>query len=191
MKNKWKVAFWGLLSFIMFLILFILFQLFQPVDEQPVELSPSLVPEVEAEFTVETTREDLTIVVNRFIEEELNDSINYSVLFEDQVSLNGSIPVFSTEIDFQMTFDSQALENGDLLLTQQSLFLGAMEMPVANILKFIEKSYEFPEWVEIQPNEQQIIVQVSEINVASGLSVKTNHFNLRENDISFSVYVPQ
>ena len=163
----------------------------QPVEEQPVEASPSPIPETQAELNVTTTREDLTIVVNRFIEEELNGSINYSVLFEDQVSLNGSLPVFNTAIDFQMTFDAQALENGNLLLTQESLSLGAIDLPVANILKFIGDSYEFPEWVVIQPNDQQIIVQISEIDVASGLSVKTNRFNLRENDISFSIYVPQ
>ncbi|PPA71198.1 YpmS family protein [Jeotgalibacillus proteolyticus] len=191
MRNRWKIAFWTLAAIILFTIIFIMYQLFRPVEQIPADAAPMVPPEVQAEFNVTTTKEDLTIVANRFIEEELNGSINYSLALEDVVALNGSLPVFNSQIDFLMTFDAEALENGDLLLTQESLSLGAIDLPVANVLKFIGDSYEFPEWVTIQPNDQQIIVQVTDIDLAGGLNVKTNSFDLREDDISFSIYVPR
>lgn len=192
MKNKWKLAFWTLLAIIVILLLFTAFQLFRPVDQShTLQSAPDSPPESQAEFNVTTTKNDLTIVANRFIEEELNGQINYSVTLDDLVSLNGSLPVFNSQIDFQMTFDAQEMENGNLLLTQESLSLGAINLPVSNVMKFIEDSYEFPEWVTIQPNDQEIIVEVTNIDLAGGLNVKTNEFNLREDDISFSIYVPR
>ncbi|TFE03277.1 DUF2140 family protein [Jeotgalibacillus sp. R-1-5s-1] len=190
-KNKWKWLFLGLLMLCILTVGSILFLLYRPVADEPVLANETVPPESQAEFQVTTTREDLTIVANRFIEEELGGAIDYSVVFEDNVTLNGAIPIFNTNIDFQMTFEANALENGNLLLTQESLSLGAIDLPVANVLKFIQDSYEFPEWVVMQPNEQQIIVQVTEIDVAQGLNVKTNRFDLEENDISFSIYVPR
>ncbi|MGD7045360.1 YpmS family protein [Jeotgalibacillus proteolyticus] len=192
MKNKWKVSFLLLAAVVLLVLIYIFYLLFQPVEQKPpADAAPALPPESQAEFNVTTTKEDLTIVANRFLEEELNGQIDFSVALDDLVALQGSLPVFNSQIDFLMTFDAQAMENGNLLLTQESLSLGAIDLPVANVLKFIEDSYEFPEWVDVQPNDQEIIIQVTEIDVAAGLNVKTNQFNLRENDISFSIYVPR
>ncbi|MDG5470570.1 YpmS family protein [Jeotgalibacillus sp. ET6] len=192
MKNKWKVSFLLLAAVVLLGLIYILYLLFQPVEQRlPADAAPALPPESQAEFNVTTTKEDLTIVANRFLEEELNGQIDFSVALDDLVALQGSLPVFNSQIDFLMTFDAQAMENGNLLLTQESLSLGAIDLPVSNVLKFIEDSYEFPEWVDVQPNDQEIIIQVTEIDVAAGLNVKTNQFNLRDNDISFSIYVPR
>ncbi|KIL47985.1 YpmS family protein [Jeotgalibacillus campisalis] len=192
MKNKWKVSFLVLTAVIIVILIYVLYLLFQPVEQKPdADSVPAAPPESQAEFNVTTTKEDLTIVANRFLEEELNGQIDFSVALDDLVALQGSLPVFNSEIDFLMTFDAQAMENGNLLLTQESLSLGALSLPVSNVLKFIGDSYKFPEWVNIQPNDQEIIIQVTEIDVAAGLNVKTNQFNLRDNDISFSIYVPR
>ncbi|KIL44126.1 YpmS family protein [Jeotgalibacillus soli] len=192
MRNRWKFAFLTIMTVILVAIGVLLFQLFRPIDSSGQEGLQGVSPESEAEFTVTASRDDLTAVTNRFIEEEgLNGPINYSIEFKDQVILNGMIPIFTTAIDFQMTFEAQALENGNLLLKQEKLSLGAVDLPVSYVLKFIRDSYEFPEWVTIQPNEQQILVEVTEIEVAAGLNVKANRFNLPEDDISFSIYVPK
>ncbi|WP_404403387.1 YpmS family protein [Jeotgalibacillus malaysiensis] len=191
MSNIWKVMFFTLLAVILIGTAIIGYLLLRPVEGEQANASPGTPPESRAEFEVITNREDLTIVANRFIEEELGGSIDYSVLFDDRVKLNGEIPIFSTSIDFQMSFEANALENGNLLLTQESLSLGAIDLPVSSVLKFIDDSYEFPEWVVMEPQNQQIVVQVTEIDVAQGLNVKTNQFNLEEDEISFSIYVPQ
>ncbi|AJD91231.1 hypothetical protein JMA_19140 [Jeotgalibacillus malaysiensis] len=191
MKNVWKIMFFGLLSVVLISVAVIAYLLLRPVEGEQASASPGTVPESRAEFEVITNREDLTIVANRFIEEELGGSIDYSVLFDDRVRLNGEIPIFSTSIDFQMSFEANALENGNLLLTQENLSLGAIDLPVSSVLKFINDSYEFPEWVVMEPQNQQIVVQVTEIDVAQGLNVKTNQFDLENDEISFSIYVPQ
>ncbi|MDZ5711943.1 YpmS family protein [Jeotgalibacillus haloalkalitolerans] len=191
MRNFWKLMFFGLLSVILIATAVIAYLLLRPVEGEQANASQEAPPESRAEFEVITNREDLTIVANRFIEEELGGSIDYSVLFDDRVKLNGEIPIFSTSIDFQMSFEANALENGNLLLTQESLSLGAIDLPVSSVLKFIDDSYEFPEWVVMEPQNQQIVVQVTEIDVAQGLNVKTNQFDLEDDEISFSIYVPK
>ncbi|MBM7577366.1 YpmS family protein [Jeotgalibacillus terrae] len=191
MKNTWKFLFFGLLLIVILTAAMVIYLLMRPVEGEQAIATPSASPEPGAEFEVITNREDLTIMANRFIEEELGGSIDYSVLFDDRVKLNGEIPIFSTTIDFQMSFEANALENGNLLLTQESLSLGAIDLPVSSVLKFINDSYEFPDWVVMEPQNQQIVVQVTEIDVPEGLNVKTNEFNLEEDEISFSIYVPQ
>lgn len=189
--NKWKIAFLTLSTALLLLIIILAVQIFRPIDSSVSPVNPEDL-ESQAEFTVSASRDDLTGVANRYIREEgLDGPIDYSVQFDDLVTLNGSIPVFTSEIDFQMTFEAQALEDGNLLLTQDRLLLGAVDLPVSYILKFIRDSYELPEWVIIQPDEQQILVRVTDIEVPGGLSVKANRFDLPEDDLSFSIYVPK
>jgi uncharacterized protein YpmS len=141
-------------------------------------------------FQVKTNKQDLNQLINHYLEEELSGSFDYEVLLTDEVELYGDIPVFSESIEMKLTFEPKALENGDLELQQKNISIGKLTLPVHFVLKFIQGSYTLPDWVTIQPNEEKVYVSLQNMKLKSNLKVRVDEFNLKNDDIEFSLLVP-
>lgn len=159
-------------------------------DQPEMELTESTEKNM-SEFLIKTDKNDLNQLINHYIEkEELNGPIHYSVLLSDEVVLFGEVEVFSQTLQLKMTFDSEALDNGDLLLKQKSLSLGGVKLPVSYILKFIRDAYKLPEWVMIQPNDKQIYVALQNMRLNNGIQVRAQKFDIANNEIEMKMLVP-
>ena len=108
----------------------------------------------------------------------------------DEVELSGELPVFSETIDMKLTFEPKALENGDLILEQKNIFIGKLKLPVPLVMKFVRDSYQLPDWVTIQPNEERMYVSLQNMKMKSDLKVRVAEFDLKNDDIEFSLKVP-
>lgn len=189
-KNKWKIAFLILFSFNL-LIVILFFSFLVIGSNKPSQVKNKEITASVAEFVIQTDKNDLNSLINHYIEDEgLNGPIDYHVLLDDEVELYGSIPVFSHELELKMTFEPEALENGDLILRQESISLGGISLPVNHVMKLIRDSYKLPEWVIIQPNEKTVYVNLQQMELNGGIQVRAKEFDLTNNRILFSMFVP-
>ena len=130
-------------------------------------------------------------VINHDIEEEgKNSNIDYQVLLTDEVELYGTLPLFSEELELRLTFEPKALDNGDLVLNQKSISVGRLRLPVSTVLKFVRDSYDLPEAVSIQPEEERVYVSMQRLKLKSDIKVKVNEFDLKKDNIKFTLFVP-
>jgi uncharacterized protein YpmS len=190
MKNKWKAGFFVLLGSVLFVVIILVVMIMAPVEDDNLPTDKPKTGE-EVGFEINTNKKDLNRIIQHYIQEEgLAGPIEYSVHLNDEVELDGSVPVFTSNLDFKLTFEPQALENGDVLLKQKSISVGALDLPVTYVLKVVRDSYNFPEWVKIQPKKEQIYVSLQEMELKSDFKVKANEFNLQEDRISFDLLVP-
>ncbi|MEL3974667.1 YpmS family protein [Rossellomorea oryzaecorticis] len=190
MKNKWKVAFFALLGALIAGFVIILLMVFAPAedDELPENKANN---NKEVGFDVRSNKEDLNLIIEHYIEEEgLKGPVEYDVKLKDDVELHGSVPVFTSDIDFELKFEPKALKNGDILLKQKSISVGALNLPVSYVLKVIRDSYNFPEWVKIQPNDELIYVSLRDMKLKSDIKVRAKEFDLEEDNIMFRLLVP-
>jgi uncharacterized protein YpmS len=190
MKNKWKVAFFALLGALIAGLIIILLMVFAPAknDELPENKANN---NREVGFDVRSNKHDLNLIIKHYIEEEgLKGPVEYDVQLKDDVELHGSVPVFTSDIDFELKFEPQALKNGDILLKQKSISVGALNLPVSYVLKVIRDSYNFPEWVKIQPNDELIYVSLQDMKLKSDIKVRAKEFDLEEDNIRFRLLVP-
>lgn len=142
-------------------------------------------------FKIQTDKQDLNQVINHYLEKEgLTGAIDYKVILNDEVELYGLIPVFSQDIQLKLTFEPQVLDNGDMVLQQKSISVGQLQLPVSYVLKFIGDKYKLPEGVTIHPNEEKIFVSLQKMKLKSDVKVKVDEFNLRNDDIRFTLLVP-
>ena len=190
MKNKWKIGFLTLLGIILLLAIIIISLILNPsADEQNIDTK-----ELEGEhvsFHVQSNKNDLNKLINHYLQEEaLNSPIEYQVLLDEEVELYGTIPVFSEEIKMKLTFEPEALENGDLMLRQKSMSLGSLPVPVSYVLKFIGQNYQLPKGVEIRPDDQLIYVHMQQIALKSDTKIKVDKFDLKNDQIGFTILVP-
>jgi uncharacterized protein YpmS len=189
LKNKWKFGFFSLLLLIFATIIAIAFLFVKPKEDLVV---PENIPmgKENAKFEVKTSKKDLNKLIEYYKEKEFKSKMDYKVFMDKDVVLKGGIPVFTQELPFEMHFEPRSLENGDLILKQKSISLGAVSLPVSYIMKFIRDAYDLPNWITIQPDQELIYVSVTSIQLKSNLKVRVNRFNLPKDDINFTLFVP-
>lgn len=188
--QKWKMLFFLLLSIIVIFILVIFILLKTPATEEKYT-AENLNRDDYVPFKIQTDKQDLNKVINHYLQKEgLTGAIDYKVILNDEVELYGLIPVFSQDIQLKLTFEPQVLDNGDIVLQQKSISVGKLQLPVSYVLKFIGDKYKLPKGVTIHPNEEKIYVSLQKMKLKSDLKVKVDEFNLKNDDIRFTLLVP-
>jgi uncharacterized protein YpmS len=188
--KNWKKAFFILLAINVGILLFLFVSISIPIKDKMIKQEEirlqGYVP-----FLIHTQKDNLNKLINHYIEKEADDGpINYQVVLRDEVELYGTIPIFSEEIQMKLTFEPEALDNGDLILKQKSMVIGQMQLPVTYVLKFIADRYHLPKGVTIQPNDKLVYISMQKLKLKSDFKVRVKEFDLTSDDISFQLYVP-
>ena len=188
-KKKWKAAFLLLASInIIILLVLVIFALL-PADRSADSVGSAnedVIP-----FQVTTNKEDLTLLINRYLEKEgLNGPVHYEVNLNDEVELFGYLPIFSSDIEMKLTFEPIPLENGDLTLKQKSISIGQLSLPVSYVMKFIENQYKLPSWVNINPDDETIDVHLTNMKIGDGMAAEVEEFDLKNDQIRFNLLLP-
>lgn len=189
--NKWKRLFFILMAINAIILVFLLILISLPAKDQDY-IAENMNEDNYVPFSIQTNKEDLNRVINHYLEKEglTGGAIDYKVLLNDEVDLYGSIPFFSQDLQMKLSFEPEALENGDVVLQQKSISVGQMNLPVSHVLKLVRDRYKLPEGVIIQPKEERIYVSMQKMKLKSDVKVKVDEFNLRQNDIRFTLLVP-
>lgn len=189
MKLNWKSGFICLLVVNILIIISLLIYILIPVKvEEPIQ-NPEVVNGID--FKIETNKKDVTTLINNYLEKEaMTEPISYKVILSEKVMLIGTITVFKKEIDLVMTFNPVVQENGDLLLEQESIALGQLQLPVSFILKYISDNYSLPTWISIDPKDQVIYAALTQMKLKSDIHVKVNQFDLANDSIVLNIRVP-
>jgi uncharacterized protein YpmS len=188
--KNWKKAFFILVAINVGILLFLFVSISIPIKDKMIKQEEirlqGYVP-----FLIHTQKDNLNRLINHYIEKEADDGpINYQVVLRDEVELYGTIPIFSEEIQMKLTFEPEALDNGDLILKQKSMVIGQMQLPVTYVLKFIADRYHLPKGVTIQPNDKLVYISMQKLKLKSDFKVRVKEFDLTSDDISFQLYVP-
>lgn len=191
MKNKWKFGFFLLLGLNTIIVLSILLLINLPAYDKKETTELQQTAQSDVKFQVNANKADLNRMINHYIEEEgLTSPIRYEINLEDEVELLGMMQVFNQEIEMMLTFEPEALPNGDLILNQKSISIGQLQLPVPFVLNFVREQYDFPDWVSIQPNDELVYVSLQRMKLKSDISVKVDKFDLKNDEILFTLGVP-
>ncbi|WP_106495933.1 YpmS family protein [Lentibacillus sp. Marseille-P4043] len=190
-KNKWKRLFYSLLTINVVIIGLLALFIFWPVSETAVPDSKTQATQESSEFVVRTTKENLNELVNAYIDKLLNDSAhNYKISLEDDVHLIGELPAFSTTVPLSVHLEPIVQDNGNVILKQNSISIGLLELPNQTIMKYMKKYLPMPEWVTVNPKDEEIYVAVNEMDIKSNFHVSIERFDLGANDLAFKIKVP-
>ncbi|MGJ7921801.1 YpmS family protein [Neobacillus sp. LXY-4] len=188
MKNKWKSLFLILATINVLIIAIIFYYITSPVDEKPIEdrnVTSDSVP-----FKIQTNKADLNKVINQYLEKQGNGSVDYQISLDNVVNLYSTLIIFNQKVDMKIAFDPIPLENGDLILKEKEISIGKLHLPPAVVLTLLANAYQFPNWMTIQPKEEQVYVDVQELPLKGGLQVEVNEFDLKQDQIMFTLYMP-
>ncbi|WP_150284608.1 YpmS family protein [Rummeliibacillus sp. TYF-LIM-RU47] len=190
--NKWKIAFLLLLTLVIVAIVSFFYLITRPIDTTPnptVKQLPN-----GSHLEVQTTKKDFENMANRLIESSMKTSkIPVTMEVDQDVTLNSTLTVFEMELPITMTFEP-SLEEGNLLLKQKTVEVGMLDIPPNTALKLLKDSVDLPSWMVIQPKEEQIYFNLTDIDIPLGENlighVQAKEFNLDKNRIILDVIIP-
>ncbi|MGX9133976.1 YpmS family protein [Rummeliibacillus sp. JY-2-4R] len=190
--NKWKVAFLLLFTLVIASIIFVVYLITKPIDDMP---SPSLKAfPTGSHLKVETTPKEFEHMANQLIANSMKTSkIPVQMYVDREVTLQSTLTVFEMELPIVMTFEP-SIEKGNLLLKQKTVEVGMLDIPPNSALKLLKDSVDLPKWMIIQPDKEQIYLNLTEMDIPIGENLKARveakEFNLQEKRIILDVVIP-
>ncbi len=191
--NKWKGAFFVLFTLVIASIVFVGYLITTPIDDMA---SPTVreLPNG-SHLKVETTPKEFEHMANQLIANSMNTSkIPVQMFVDKEVTLRSTLTVFEMELPIVMTFEP-SIEKGNLLLKQKTVEVGMLDIPPNSALKLLKDSVDLPKWMHIQPDKEQIYLNLTEMDIPIGENLKARveakEFNLQENRIILDVVIPK
>ncbi|WP_050615310.1 YpmS family protein [Bacillus testis] len=190
--TAWKISFFALAGIIALAFLILFIKIGIPKD-QPLPVAESTKTSQEASsINIKADKDTLNKLIANYIRKESDpEAFKYQVILNKTIEFYTEIPVFTKDLQLKMTFKPVPLDNGNLVLKERSMELGNMNLPASYVLNFIDKQKSLPEWLMINPKKEEIYVNLHDIDLFDGAILKVDTFNLKEDDISFKLVVPE
>ncbi|MDQ0207564.1 YpmS family protein [Alkalicoccobacillus murimartini] len=190
-KANWKVWFIGLISLNIAVVLGLVIFIFWPPPSAEYPPDQSNDYGRSSEFIVQTTKQNINDLSNAYIDQFLDGTThNYQLEIDEDIHLIGELPVFSTTLPLSVRFEPFVQDNGDLILRQQSISLGLLELPNQKIMEYLDRYLPMPPWVTVNPADEEIYVAVTDMDIRSNFQVQVERINLEQDDLAFKIIVP-
>ncbi len=189
MQNKYKIAFISLLALVISTVVYILFLVMTPREdvktyvESTIDMkNPSLALKLDKIQTNE--------IINYYLVELQEESnIKYTFVLDNFALLTGDIKVFDQTVRLYVYFKPVVLESGNLLLEIESFSMGSLELPRKEILRYISKEYKLPDWVYVDLNEENIIIDLNSFDYEK-IKFNASKIDLVSDELEFNIYLP-
>lgn len=160
----------------------------QPTNQLAADVSQADEPV----FNVDLTKQQANRIVAYSLKHYLkNDEFQYSFKFTDQAVLGGKFKFLGSTVPFTLNLDPYVMENGDIQLKAESLSIGALPIPISQVMSFIGNDYKVPNWISLDTKKETITFHLRKYKMKNGMSVHANQIDLDKNQINFSVYLPE
>ncbi|WP_271000365.1 YpmS family protein [Listeria seeligeri] len=189
-RNYWKWICIILISLIVILAGWIYVAVF--VSSPQTEPTPTLISNKEAvEFQTSTTKADLNQLISTYIDEFSKDQdIGYQVFVANNVNFTAEAKIFDQPVELHLKFSPKVVDDGNVELTLKDMSVGALPLPVSYVMSYVNKNYQFPDWVTINPKKEKIYLALDKLKLKGDTKVRVDTLDLKKDDISFTLLVP-
>ncbi|WP_228275841.1 YpmS family protein [Gracilibacillus oryzae] len=189
-QKNWKRLFVILMTVNITILLAIVMFIMWPVPGEEFPDKQYIEEEAGAEFTIQSSKNNLTQLVNEYIDKLLKDKDDkYAISLDQEVHLMGTIEAFEAEVPVNITFDPIVQENGDVILQSTEMSLGLLRLPKDKILKYVNDKINTPDWVVINPKEESIYIALTQMDIGN-FKVRVQQFDLENDQLSFRIKIP-
>ena len=185
--NKWKVAFLFLAGAVLIAVVGIFY--YATADVKQASISEPLPIEGNV-LSVETTAKEFEAIAKQYLGAAMNQTpVPVELVVDDKIYLYSTLTIFNVDIPIQMDFEP-VVKDGNIVLEQDAVHVGKLNIPPKTVLKLIEDAVDFPSWITVLPNDEAIYVDLSRINIASGSRVRAKEIDLPNDKIELEVVIP-
>lgn len=190
--NRWKVAFLVLLAVVLGSGAFLGSRLFAD-REINYQKTPEIVErDGEPVLSVNTNKKQVNQLIDFYLDDfQKGQDIKYDFALENEAMLSGEFSVLGFPMKFYLYFDPYVMENGNVQLRAKSMSVGTFGLPMEEVMRIAKRSFKFPEWIEVDPDEKMIMIRLDQFRLQNGLFIRANKINLVDDEIQASLYLPK
>jgi Uncharacterized protein conserved in bacteria len=191
-KNGWKIAFFTLLAIVLGSLLFLFTRVTGERESLPQDATSVVERQGEPVLTIQSNKQQINDLIAFSLDEYQKDSdVKYNFVLENEALLTGEFKILGFPVTFYLYFDPYVMDNGNVQLKAKSLSVGTLGVPIKQVMKIIQKNQALPEWVEINPKDETIMIHLDQFQMANGLFIKADKINLVEDEIQVSLFLPE
>ncbi len=189
--NYWKIAFLALTGLLIGTTVFFASRIFQQRESGLNESTELVQREGSPVLTVNSNKSQVNQLIDFYLSDfQKGQDVTYDFELRNEALLTGEFQVLGFPITFYLYFDPYVTEEGNVQLKAKSLSIGTLDLPTSEVLKMIKRSFKFPEWIEVNADEQVILIRLDQFRMQNGLFIKANKINLVDDEIQMSLYLP-
>lgn len=186
--NKWKIAFLALASIVILIIVSFIYLAISPTDYT--ELPKANTYPEENVLIVQTTTKEFESIAQKYLADAVKDqAMDVRLKVEDQIYIFSELIIFGITLPIQMDFDP-VVYDGNIRLQQTKVHVGKKDIPPRTVLKLLNDAVDFPDWIVVRPNEEEIYIDLSRLNIADGNRVRAKEIDLVGDKILLEIIVP-
>lgn len=184
--NKWKVAFLLLAGIVVFACVYVFVMATSPVEQEttpePAEFEGNVV-------TLVTTVNEFEAISTQYLKNQLTKSpVPVEIEMNESIRLNSTLTVFGVDVPISMDFEP-IVEEGNIRLKQTEVNVGKLNIPPRSVLKLMKDSVDFPNLITILPNDEEIYVDLSRVNIANGTRVRAKEIDMPNDRIVLELVI--
>ncbi|WP_270740646.1 YpmS family protein [Lactococcus formosensis] len=192
MKNKktiWKWLFLALLAINLGTFAFISSRVFNVRDQQ--SLGQGSKPTETTEVAkITTDRNQLNQLINTYLQDFQTSEMSYKFyLSNSQAVLEASYQLFGQKIPLYIYFQPLALNDGSVALQVKNVSAGTLNLPTSAVLAYVKSSIKLPNFVEVLPTKDQVILHLPQLALADNLYLKANQLDLVSGNFTFNLMI--
>lgn len=190
--NKWKIAFFAVISFILAGSAFIFARITEERELIQNEIPPLVEREGQPVLNIRSNKEQINSLIDFYLDEYQKDSeITYDFILQNEALLTGEFKILGFPVTFYLYFDPFVMDDGNIQLRAKSLSIGTLGVPIKEVMKMIQRNASLPEWIEIEPDEERVFIRLDQFRMQNGLFIKADRINLVDDEIQVSLYLPE
>ncbi|MEY8537423.1 YpmS family protein [Lactococcus muris] len=191
MKNKktiWKWLFLALLAINLGSVAFVASRIFNVRDQASLTNVPTVSDATEV-GKVSTNRDQLNQLINTYLQDFQTPEMSYKFYLSNQAVLEASYQLFGQKIPLYIYFEPLALNDGSIALQVTSVSAGTLDLPTSAILSYVKSSIKLPNFVEVLPAKDQVVVHLPRLALADNLYLKADQLDLVSGNFVFNLMI--
>ncbi|MBS9335961.1 YpmS family protein [Fructobacillus papyrifericola] len=130
-------------------------------------------------------RDQLNALSKTYLTNESKGKYSLSVN-ADNVTAQTTVTIFGQKMDAKLTMDPQTTSDGNIVMAVKKVELGKLDLPVNVAMGYIKSMYSGPKGVTIQPDQQQISLDLAKLTKKNGWTLQADELNLKDNRFTFT-----
>lgn len=194
--NGWKIAFIVLVSLLVGASLVIVNRMTQEREDFSTLAKNELALAGEPLLDIRSQKAQINKIVSVYLEDLQKDSKkeqdqNYQFILKNEALISGEFDLLGFPLRFYLYLDPFVMDDGNVQLKAKSLSVGALNLPIAQVLRMIAKAPQLPKWIEVNPKSETIVLRLDQFQLSNGLYLRAKKINLVEDEIEFSIYLAE
>ncbi|MGT2771758.1 YpmS family protein [Streptococcus marimammalium] len=138
---------------------------------------------------ISTTKEQLNKTLATYLKKYQTSDLTYNIYISSKsILFEGTYKILGYDVPLYVYFEPYKLSSGAIQLKTTSISAGTLPLPEKDVLKYINNTYDIPEFVEILPDEAIININIQSMIIDNKIYLKATTLDLINDAISFDIY---